>query len=125
VINRIFALLAIAVAFAFATEAQAQTAPPANTATISFTAPTKRVDGSTPTGAITYSVYQGVKGQSKTKVGTLTTTTGQITTGLLGGGEYCWQVTAQEAGGPESALSNEACKAFPLSPLTTVTITVQ
>lgn len=120
--NRFFAFLAlvVAVAFAFVPEAFA-----ANAATITFQAPTVRVDGTAPTGAISYHVYQGVKGQAKTKVGTITTTTGQITNGLLGGVEYCWQVTAQEVGGAESALSNEACKAFPLSPLQAVTITVQ
>ncbi len=122
-INRIFAILAITIALTFASETRAQTTP--NTATITFQAPTARLDGTVPTGAISYGVYQGVKGQAKTKVGTITTTTGQITSGLLGGVEYCWQVTAQEAGGPESALSNEACKAFPLSPLQSVTITVQ
>lgn len=123
-INRIFALLTVAVALTFASETQAQTAPPANTATITFQAATKRVDGTTPTGAISYNVYQGVKGQSKSKIGTVNTTTAAVTTGLLGGVEYCWQVSAQEAGGPESALSNEACKAFPLAAMQTVTITV-
>ena len=120
--NRLFAPIAITVAaaFAFAPDAFA-----ANTATITFQAPTARTDGTAPTGAISYNVYQGVKGQAKTKVGTITTTTGQITNGLLGGVEYCWQVTAQEAGAPESAMSNEACKAFPLAPLQSVTITIQ
>jgi len=115
--------IALALLAVFAAPVLAQTAP--NTATITFSAPTARLDGTAITGALSYGVYQGVKGQPKTKVGTIATTTGQITTGLLGGTEYCWQVSAQEAGGPESALSNEACKAFPLSPATAVTITVQ
>jgi hypothetical protein len=106
--------------------AYAQTA---NTATISFTAPTQRLDGTTPTGTLSYKVYQGIKGQTKAVVGTISTTTSTITTGLLGGTEYCWQVSATETigttAGPESALSNEACKAFPVSGLRTVTITVQ
>lgn len=110
---------------AFALALLAPLAHAANTATITFGAVTTRIDGTTPTGAISYGVYQGVKGQTKAKVGTITTTTSTISTGLLGGVEYCWQVSAQEAGGPESALSNEACKAFPLAPLNTVTITVQ
>jgi len=101
---------------------------PAPTATISFSAPTLRTDGSTPTGTLSYKVYQGKKGASKTLVGTITTTTSTITSGLQGGNEYCWQVSALETiagiAGPESALSNEACKAFPLPGLNTVTITV-
>lgn len=106
----------------FAPLVLAQTTP--NRATITFSAVTKRLDGTTPTGPISYHVYQGLKGQSKSKVATITGTTSTISTGLVGGNEYCWQVTAQEGTGPESVMSNEACKAFPLAPLETVTITV-
>ena len=99
------------------TLAQAQ-----NTATIAFTAPASRLDGTAITGALSYGVYQGVGvGTTKTKVGTITTTTSTITTGLLGGTTYCWQITATEGSGPESARSNEACKTFAASPPNTVT----
>lgn len=97
-----------------------------NTATITFAAPTQRVDGTTPTGAISYNVYQGVGvGSAKTKVGTITTTSGVINTGLLSNTTYCFQVTAVEGASPESAMSNEACKTFGASALNTVTITVK
>lgn len=116
------ALLLVACLFLLAGVAFAQSA---NTATIEFTAPTKRLDNSTITGPLSYKVYQGIKGQAKTAVGTITTTSSTITTGLVGGSEYCWQVSASEGTGPESALSNEACKAFALAGVTPVTITVR
>jgi Interferon-alpha/beta receptor, fibronectin type III len=116
------AVLLIACLFLLAVGAFAQTA---NTATIEFTAPTKRLDNTTITGALSYKVYQGIKGQSKALVGTITTTTSTITTGLLGGTEYCFQVSANEGTGPESALSNEACKVFAVAGVTPVTITVR
>jgi hypothetical protein len=95
------------------------------TAVITFTAPTTRTDGSTITGALSYEVWQGFKGGIKTKASTVnaTSTTINITTGLLGGREYCWHIVAVEAG-VGSAPSNEACKAFDQSPPNTVTITV-
>lgn len=100
-----------------------------NTATISFSAPTQRVDNTPVTGTVSYKVYQGLKGQTKTVVGTITTTSTTINTGLQAGNEYCWQVSAVETlsgvAGPESSLSNEGCKAFaPGSPPKVVTITV-
>lgn len=95
-------------------------------ATITFTAPTQRTDNSSITGALSYEVWQGLKGGAKTKVGTITTTNTTVTTGLAGGSEYCWHVVAVEAGNTSpSAASNEACKAFSLSAPNTVTITVQ
>ena len=104
----------------------------ANTATIAFNAPPTRADGSAIVGALSYKVYQGIgKGTTKTLAGTITTTGLTINTGLLGGTEYCWQVTATEAigtaaPGPESPRSNEACKAFaPGSAPGVITITVQ
>jgi Fibronectin type III domain len=89
----------------------------ANTATLSWTAPSAHLDGTPITGALTYSIYQGVGvGSTKTKASTATTTTSTISTGLNSGTTYCWQVTAQEGTGAESAMSNEACKTFPASP---------
>lgn len=101
----------------------------ANTATITFIAPTQRADGSAIAGTISYKVYQGIKGQTKAAAGTITATSTTISTGLQAGTEYCWEVTATEtiagAAGPESARSNEACKAFaPGSAPRVVTITV-
>jgi hypothetical protein len=113
--------LALIAAFC-ATAAYAQAA---RTATITFTAPTTRTDGSTITGALSYEVWQGLKGGTKAKASTVnaTSTTINITTGLQGGREYCWHIVAVEAG-VASAPSNEACKAFEQSPPNTVTITV-
>lgn len=98
----------------------------ANTATITFTAPTKRVDGSSITGALSYEVWQGIKGQAKTKVGTITATNTTVSSGLLGGNEYCWHVVAIEAGNPKpSDPSSDGCKAFELAEPQTVVITVE
>lgn len=107
----------------FAVTAQAQTP---RSATITFTASTAHTDGTALTGALSYEVWQGLKGGTKAKVGTITATNTTITSGLLGGNEYCWHVITVEAGNPTvSAPSNEACKAFAQSAPNTVTITVQ
>lgn len=95
------------------------------TAVITFPRPTTYVDGSAllPATVVTYNVYQGTKGNlAKPKVGTITTTSTTISTGLVPG-ETCWQITAI-ANGIESALSNEACKTFPFISPDTVVITV-
>lgn len=107
-------LLALALAAAsFAAQAQ-------NQAVISFTAPS----GCTPT-TCSYHVYQGVGvGGTKTRVGTITTTSATVTSGIQSPGRYCWEVTTALTADLtiESARSNEACKAFAPG---TVTITVQ
>lgn len=94
------------------------------TATITFTRPTKYVDGTDIAAGttVTYNVYQGAKGATKTKVATISATATTINTGLQPG-ETCWQVTAV-ANGVESAMSNEACKTFPWPATEPVTITV-
>ena len=98
----------------------------ANTAVITYQAATTRTDGSTMTGAVSYEIWQGLKGATKTKIGTITSLQTTLTTGLLGGNEYCWYVITREAGNANpSAPSNEACKAFPIAAPNTVTITVQ
>jgi hypothetical protein len=103
----------------------AATAQEARTATITFTAPTQRTDNSTITGALTYEVWQGLKGASKTRVGTISTTNTTVTSGLAGGAEYCWHIVVREAGNAAPSLpSNEACKAFAQSGPNVVTITV-
>lgn len=82
------------------------------TATLSWIAVTKDVEGSTITG-VSYKVYQGAKGAPKAVVKTGVTTLSQAIPNLAPG-ETCWQVSANTAGGGESALSNEACKSFPI-----------
>jgi hypothetical protein len=115
-------MLAILVASCVFTIANAQTA---RTATITFSAPTEYTDGtSIATGAaISYRVYQGARTGTKTQVGTITSTSTTINSGLQAGQEYCWEVTAV-INGQESARSNQACKAFAFPTPDTVTITV-
>ena len=110
----ILALSLMAAASAFA----------ANQAVISFSAPTTYSDGTPITLPLSYGVWQGLQGATKTKVATVTTTTATVTTGLLSGKTYCWQVDASD-GAQTSALSNEACKTFPPAVPNAVTITVQ
>lgn len=101
--------------------AQAQAS---RTATITFAKPTQYVDG-TPIAAaavVTYHVYQGTRGSTKTRVGTITATATTISSGLQPG-ETCWQVTAV-ANGVESAMSNEGCRVFPFPATESVIITV-
>ncbi len=116
----------IATLVMFALPALAQSA---NTATITFSPSATYSDGTAyPTTAlVTYELYQGVKGATKAKVGVFSSG-GSITTGLLTGNEYCWDIVTVVrlvAGGTpsESAHSNEACKKFIGTP-GTVTITV-
>jgi hypothetical protein len=95
------------------------------TATITFARPTQYVDGSAlgSSVAVSYKVFQGAKGStSKALVGTITSTSASITSGIPPG-ETCWQVSVVASGG-ESALSNEACKTFAFPSPETVTITV-
>lgn len=117
-------ILALALAVPFMVHAQA-----ANQAVLTFTIPTLRSDGtSIPAAAISYNIYQGLKGQAKTKVGTVTTNTTTLTTGLLSNTQYCWQVTAFETAvgaSSESVMSNEGCKTMPAAAVGTVTLTVQ
>lgn len=116
-------LLLLVAALIVSTVASAQAA---RTATITFTAPTARTDGSAITGTLQYEVWQGLKGGTKALAGTINNTTATITTGLVGGREYCWDVVVVEAGNAaKSDHSAEACKAFALSSPNTVTITVQ
>lgn len=89
----------------------------ADTAVISFQAPTTYVDGSAVTAgtSVSYNVLQALQGATKVKVATITQTSTTITTGLVAGSTYCFAVTAVIAG-QESAPSNESCKlmAFPV-----------
>lgn len=101
----------------------------ANSATITFTPSTQYTDGTSyPSGAVvTYDLYQGLKGVTRVKVGTVTSG-GSITTGLLTGNEYCWDVvTVLKVGATpvlESAHSLPACKSFTGTPgVVTITVT--
>lgn len=107
-----------------ATIAKAQAA---NTATITFSPSTLYTDGTAyPGGAVvSYNLWQGLKGATRVKVGTVTSG-GSISTGLLTGAEYCWDVTTVVTTGgvsAESAHSVAACKKFDGTP-SVVTITV-
>lgn len=99
----------------------------ANTATLSWQAPTTFSDGS-PVGStpITYNVYQGLQGQAKTKTqSAVTQTSATVSSGLAAGNTYCFTVTAV-ANSLESAPSNEACKTFPqVAPAAPTALTAQ
>jgi hypothetical protein len=85
----------------------------ANTAVLTWTAPTTYTDGTPIVGTLGYNVYQGAQGSTtKTKVGAATSTTFTVSSGLASGSTVCFQVSTTQ-GTQESALSNEACKTFP------------
>lgn len=94
-------------------------------ATITFTPPTKYVDGTdiAPGTVITYKLYQGSRGSEKTHVADIDGSPVIVDTGLKPG-ETCWQVSSV-ANGVESDLSNEACKTFPWPATEPVVITVR
>lgn len=84
----------------------------AQTAVVSWTAPTKNTDGSTIATTLAYNLYQGVQGTSLTKVQTaLATTSVTVTAGLTPGTTQCFTVTAV-SNGMESAQSSSACVAI-------------
>lgn len=66
---------------------------------------------------VTFNVYGAEKGQPKAVVATTAAgaKTATLTSGLVTGKAYCWQLTAV-VDGSESAMSNEACKTFPAPP---------
>jgi hypothetical protein len=108
----------------FTTLALAQTPP---TATLTWTAVTTYVDGTTipSTVAVTYNIYQGTSATSLTKVATgVTTLTSSISTGLTDNQTYFWAVTAV-AGGIEGGQSNVGSKTFAAVAPGTVTLTVK
>jgi len=82
------------------------------TATVTWTAPTKNTDGSAITATLTYNLYQGVQGASLTKVQSgLASTSATVTTGLTQGTTQCFTVTAV-VNAAESAQSTSACVAI-------------
>ena len=106
--------------FALALAAGGAFAQSANTADLSWTAPTVDVSGAPLAGAVSYRVYQGVAGQPKTFLTAHPLTSLRIASGLATGNRYCWHVTAVQTvnGIPsaESAPSAEACKSFQTPP---------
>lgn len=92
---------------------------------ITCTAPTKNTDGTTISGAITYSIYGGRTGETKTKLATGTACDFTRTSVATGVQEY--YVTAT-VGGIESAPSNTASVTVapptPNAPTGTVVVTV-
>lgn len=120
--KQLFAILLIASVFAYGVS---KAAPP--TATITFPAVTQDTDNNALVGAVTYNVYQALKGSPTVKVGTITTTNTTVTAGLQSGLEYCWQITAVAQGveGAKGAIDPvKSCKKFDPGTPGIVTITV-
>jgi hypothetical protein len=83
-------------------------------AVLTWTPSTTRTDGSTITGQVTFTVYQGPTGAEVQLVNFILGSTLTATSGLAPGATVCWQVTETEtATGLESARTPEACKTFP------------
>lgn len=99
----------------------------ANTATINFPAVTQWSNGDTITDPVTYNVYQGLEGQATIKVATIIALNTSVTTGLLTGRKYCWQVSAiaLTIEGPKSVIDPvKSCKDFSSVPgIVTITVT--
>lgn len=100
----------------------AQTVP-TGTATVSYDAVTKRTDGSTITGAVTYRISVGSCPALAT-VSHSQTTSGLSHTFTLPAGTYCFNVTASEAGGNTSAPSNAPTKTITIAPPMPPVITI-
>lgn len=83
------------------------------TVTLNWTLPTLRTDGSTITGALTINLYVGLSGNEVAAGSTTGTTT--TLSGNWGGTTQCFKISASEAGGGTSALTNEVCATFPLA----------
>lgn len=120
----------VSLAFACAAHAQASTcvqgvAGQVPSASITFTPPTTNTDGSGLTLPLTYNLYQSSVSGAEVKVVTaLKGSPVSVTTGLTPRTTYYWKMTAVDAGGNESALSNEVCKVFPASVPGAITITI-
>lgn len=88
----------------------------ANTATLTWTAPTTNTDGtsfSTAQLPITYTVLSGACGSETVLQTGVTATTLVISTGLADGSTVCFKVLAVDATGTSSAPSAEVSKSFP------------
>lgn len=98
----------------------------ANTATLTWVAPTTNTDGTPLSGACSYNVYQGLSATTLTKTATgISTLTYAVSTGLIDGTQYFFSVSCT-VGGIESAQSNVGSKTFsPGTPSVPTTLTVQ
>lgn len=90
------------------------------TATVRYTAPTTRTDGVPISGPLTYHVYEGARGGTKTRIATFTGLSGQVPNSAPG---RCFEVSAVE-GNFEGARSPEACLPAAPNGVTGVTVTV-
>lgn len=91
-------------------------------ATLRFTAPIQRTDGTAIAGPLTYIVLAGPRGGAKTRL-TVSNVTPAGTTLQSQAPGSCYQVIAIEAN-IESAASNEACIQSPPNPATSLTVTI-
>jgi hypothetical protein len=95
----------------------------AGTATVSFTAPTLRTDGSPITGALTYRYEVGTCPSLATINHTMTQAATSYTV-TLPPGTYCFRVFAIEAGGGTSGPSNIPTKTITIAPPVPLIITI-
>ena len=94
-------------------------------ATLTFTPPTTNTDGTPVNGPLTYNLYEGTT-TAVTKVQTgITGSPEVVNSGLKGGATYYFGLTAVDANGNESALSNLACKTMAPSVPNSFVITIQ
>lgn len=91
-------------------------------ALLTWTPVTTTVDGDAVSGPVSYKVYQGPKGGTKSVVQTLSALTVTIN---LPVGETCFQVSASTTVNGESALSAEGCKSLAPGKPGAPTLTVQ
>jgi hypothetical protein len=103
----------------FAIGANAQTT--STSATLQFTAPTKRTDGVSITGPLSYAILAGPRGGTKTRLSTPANPSGTTLPAQAPG--TCYQIVAIE-GALESAPSNEACLNAAPNAATGLTVTV-
>lgn len=94
-------------------------------ATLTFTPPTTNTDGTPVNGPLTYNLYEGTT-TAVTKVQSgITSSPDVVKSGLKGGATYYFGLTAVDASGNESALSNLACKTMAPSVPNSFTVTVE
>jgi hypothetical protein len=94
-------------------------------ATLTFTPPTANTDGTAINGPLTYNLYEGTTtAVTKAQTG-ITGSPDVVNSGLKGGATYYFGLTAVDANGNESALSNLACKTMAPSVPESFVITIQ
>lgn len=89
----------------------------AGTATLTWTAPTTRTDGSPLSAVASYNVYRGTSATTLTKLATVTApATGYVDSAAINGATNYYAVSAVDSAGNEGPQSNVASKAVPLAP---------